>query len=430
MLRLPRTAITAAPLDSGTAAQVLFPASNGGIALPDPMLLAAPSFLASLADTLPTLLYDTLLGPYLANPALWPSSPSITLTAAAAAFAEIAPLLAADSPSLSTNPLHPTIRVLLTAPDGSVSPALLPAVAGRRSQHVFTAAVFSRALAALLSPDAALSVTARARIRHAAAPLAHLLFTTYYIPATSELSNIQTQFLVCHRLGIPLPFVSPPPPLHCHPRCPHYPPPTPIPVGHYLHNLAAHLLHHLACGAGGHRHRRHDAIVKLIAAIAQSLLSADVNTSDRLCSSSTSGTKVDIVITSHHRAPYVTALDVTVSCPLLPSHVAAAAASAEALFTARAAEKNAKHLPGCIDLDRFFLPVVFTTLLGIGPRESREYLDSLFSPLYVAELTAGGTGHEAHHRRLLFLQSLQASAVRATAHMAVALSQPPPPPAP
>ena len=143
-----------------------------------------------------------------------------------------------------------------------------------------------------------------------------------------------------------------------------------------------------------------------------------------------SGTKVDIVITSHHRAPYVTALDVTVSCPLLLSHVAAAAADVEKLFTARAAEKNAKHLPGCIDLDRYFLPVVFTTLLGIGPRESREYLDSLFSPLYVAELIAGGTGHEAHHRRLLFLQSLQASAVRATTNMSITLSRPPPMPAP
>ena len=111
----------------------------------------------------------------------------------------------------------------------------------------------------------------------------------------------------------------------------------------------------------------------------------------------------------------------TVSCPLLPSHVSAAAAAADTLFTARTAEKNAKHLPGCVDLDRHFLPIVFTTLLGIGPRESREYIDSLFSPLYIAELTAGGTGHEAHHRRLLFIQSLQASIVRATTHMATAL---------
>ena len=163
----------------------------------------------------------------------------------------------------------------------------------------------------------------------------------------------------------------------------------------------------------------------LIAAIAQSLLSAEVDTSERLCSSSSTGTKVDVVVTVHHRAPYVTAIDVTVSCPLLPSHVVAAAADAAALFTARAAEKNAKHLPGCVDLGRFFLPIVFTTLLGVGPRESREYIDGLFSPLYVAELAAGGSGHDAHHRRLIFIQSLQASLVRSTTQMATTLSLPP-----
>ena len=115
------------------------------------------------------------------------------------------------------------------------------------------------------------------------------------------------------------------------------------------------------------------------------------------------------------------AIDVTVSCPLLPSHVVAAASSATRLFDARAADKNEKHLTGCVDGGRAFLPVVFTTLLGLGPREARQYLDGLFSDLFVQERLAGGSGHDAHHRRLLFLQSLQASIVRATARMAYAL---------
>ena len=94
----------------------------------------------------------------------------------------------------------------------------------------------------------------------------------------------------------------------------------------------------------GLRHRRHDALARLIGKLAQSLLSADVDLKDRLCSSSTSGTKVDIVITTFHLPPYVVAIDVTVSCPLLPSYVASAALDANALFDARAAEKDAKHL--------------------------------------------------------------------------------------
>ena len=90
------------------------------------------------------------------------------------------------------------------------------------------------------------------------------------------------------------------------------------------------------------------------------------------------------------------------------SHVAAAAVSANALFVARAAEKNGKHLAGCVGLGRAFLPIVFTTLLGIVPKDAREYINSLFSDLYVAERLAGGSGHDANHRRDLFIMSLQA----------------------
>ena len=110
--------------------------------------------------------------------------------------------------------------------------------------------------------------------------------------------------------------------------------------------------------------------------------------------------------------------------PPLSSHVASAAASADALFIARAAEKNEKHLAGCVGLGRAFLPIVFTTLLGIGaqrPQDAREYISSLFSDLYVAERLAGGSG-AGHDANVLFMQSLQATVVRANARMAVVVS--------
>ena len=208
--------------------------------------------------------------------------------------------------------------------------------------------------------------------------------------------------------------------------CPHSPPSRPIPDAHYFSEFIGHLYHHMACGAGGFRHRRHDALVRLIADLARQLISADVDISNRLCSSSSKGTKVDIVVRTLDRPPYALAIDVTVSCPLVPSHVTSAACSADALFSARAAEKNGKHLAGCVALGRAFLPVVFTTLLGIGPRDAREYLSGLFSDLYVAERLAGGSGHDANHRRVLFIQSLQATVVRANTRMALVLSAPPP----
>ncbi len=126
------------------------------------------------------------------------------------------------------------------------------------------------------------------------------------------------------------------------------------------------------------------------------------------------------------RPPYAMAIDVTVSCPLVPSHVASTAASADALFIERAAEKNKKHLAGYVGLGRAFLPIVFATLLGVGPQDAHEYISNLFSDLYVAERLGGGSGHDANHRRVLFMQSLQATVVRANARMAVVLSTPPP----
>ena len=266
----------------------------------------------------------------------------------------------------------------------------------------------------MLLPASPLTTTARARLRHAAAPLAHSLFTIYYVPATSALSNSEVAFLYCHRLGLPPPGTPRRPPLHCHPKCPNFPPHCPMPPDHHLAVHARHLYHYLACGVTGLRHKRHDALAKLIAKIAEQLVSAETSTSSHLGSSTTSGTKVDIIIRTFHRPPYTLAIDVTVSCPMLPSHVAAAAADANALFTARAKEKDRKHLPGCVQLGRAFLPVVMTTLLGIGPRSARDWLDSLFSDLYVQEVAGGGTGSDAAHRRLLFVQSLQASAVRST----------------
>ena len=55
---------------------------------------------------------------------------------------------------------------------------------------------------------------------------------------------------------------------------------------------------------------------------------------------------------------------------------------------------------------------------------ARAWLDSLFSDLFVLivqEIAGGGTGSDAAHRRLLFVQSLQASATRATSRMAITL---------
>jgi len=108
---------------------------------------------------------------------------------------------------------------------------------------------------------------------------------------------------------------------------------------------------------------------------------------------------------------------------LLPAYAAAAAKNTAALFTARATEKYNKHLAGSIAQERTFLPVVFTTLGGLGPPESVHYLDSIFSETYAAELAATGTTRRTSHLRSLFLQSLLASLTASTADLASSLTR-------
>ena len=96
--------------------------------------------------------------------------------------------------------------------------------------------------------------------------------------------------------------------------------------------------------------------------------------------------------------------------------------SAAHIFDARALEKNNKHLAGSIAQGRTFLPIVFTTLGGIGPPEAVHYLDTLFSDSYASELAASGSTRHTAHARRLFYQSLLATLTKATADMASALT--------
>ena len=131
---------------------------------------------------------------------------------------------------------------------------------------------------------------------------------------------------------------------------------------------------------------------------------------------------MDLVVTDYSRHPNTTAIDITVSCPMLQSHAAAAARDAAALFAARAAEKNNKHLAGSIAQERAFLPIVFSTLGGIGPPEALHYLDAFFAESYAAERAATGTTRHTAHLRTSFLQSLLATLTSATADMASRLT--------
>ena len=72
-------------------------------------------------------------------------------------------------------------------------------------------------------------------------------------------------------------------------------------------------------------------------------------------------------------------LDLTISCPFLKAHFKKAVLDASSLFLTRETDKNLRHLEGEIAQGRVFMAFVLSTLGGIGPPSTVEWIDSLFS---------------------------------------------------
>ena len=264
----------------------------------------------------------------------------------------------------------------------------------------------------LLDCSAALTPYTSARLRASAAPLAGIPYTAYHLPTGTSLTDRQLQFAVLHRLGIPQPSIPSPPPPSCRPKCVISRPDNPFPPNHPLLPTLPHGYHPIACGAGPGRHRRHDALTVSFADTARLELGCTVDITKRLSTSLTSGRKSDCLISSMDLPSPLTSIDITVSCPLLPSHLAAASLDANSVFVNRATEKINKHLPGCVAAQQLFVPLVFTTLGGIGPSASRSLIDQLFQLSYTRELQVGGTGTATAYRRTSFLHRLHSILAR------------------
>ena len=79
-------------------------------------------------------------------------------------------------------------------------------------------------------------------------------------------------------------------------------------------------MHQLTCGCSPLRLRRHNALARCAATHLSTEADLEASLTANLHSSLTSATKVDLVLTSA-LAEHPTAIDFTVSCPLLPAYV-------------------------------------------------------------------------------------------------------------
>ena len=395
-----------------TAFQLRLPTTAGGISLPDPTTLATAAFTASLIDSLPALSLNPLLRPLLSDPTTFAASPLPTLAAFHTAFSAIA-----STPTLAVSPpydseLHDTVHSLLFDPATNLpSIANIRLLAHRHSQTVFSHALSRQLLATRLA--ACSDPIATARLRACALRGASSLLAAHSIPPGALLTNAEFNFFVCHRLGIYPPSITPTASLRCRPKCRTISAAKPINSAHPLYPTHRHCYHQITCGCSPLRHRRHDDLARLVAHHLGSEAGLDASVSANLHSSLTSGTKVDLVLSSF-ASEHPTAIDFTVSCPLLPTYAAAAALDAHAIITARAAEKTAKHASGSAARGRLFLPWVITTFGGIGPAAIWHFIDSIYatsSSLANLNLTSA---HAVAIRKAHFLASLQAVLIRSS----------------
>ena len=99
-----------------------------------------------------------------------------------------------------------------------------------------------------------------------------------------------------------------------------------------------------------------------------------------------------------------------------PSHLADAVTSSAHIFSARAAEKIAKHAAGCEALGRDYLSFILTTLGGVGPPAFVDFVRDAFLHASLTAIAAGTTtAADANHAFACFQQSLQALVARGNA---------------
>jgi hypothetical protein len=199
----------------------------------------------------------------------------------------------------------------------------------------------------------------------------------------------------------------------------------PLLPAHRLFLLRRHGYHQLTCGCSPLRLRRHKKLARCVANHLSSEGDLDASLAVNLHSSLTRGTKVDLVLSSA-LAEHPTAIDFTVSCPLLPSYLAAAVANPHAIVTARAAEKIAKHAAGSEHRGRLFLPWVFTTFGGIGPASIWYYIDSIYASSAALARLSQTSFHAVSARKAAFLACLQATLVRSCFEMLTTHTSAPP----
>ena len=114
--------------------------------------------------------------------------------------------------------------------------------------------------------------------------------------------------------------------------------------------------------------------------------------------------------------------DPTIICVQLPNYAPRAAKDVSAPLQTRHGEKTGKQ--GCTQANRRFLPVIITTLGGIGMSDFWDWWDTIWSEAVRAHADKGAPAHEAAEGKRRAVARLQAVITRHTANAIQNLAYP------
>jgi hypothetical protein len=408
LLGVTEGSISGAPASHARDVRACAPVSEGGCGLTDPVAARLPGFTGTFINIIGYLLENEILRPALLDTGAWPGSPSRILSEAhmllldyARAAAVYAPRPDPDAPT-NTNrtDFFTSFRGAVNA-GGGIDAVRLARAGQNHGQRHLARLAHRRDFAARIAKYP-LNDHAAATINSSKARGAQALYNAVAISDFTKLDRPQAQFLLCGRIGAPLPFLHSP--YQCHPDCAN------------KRLGCRHGFHMMQCPKFYLPSLRHNAMLRLIATVTDRWMGYMCLEGRYLEHTEAKKTAVDLLIMDpHHVNDWPLMADLTLSCVNLGKSLTEVCTDINRLFDRRTKEKDKKHAKACFNAKRSFLAMVFTTE-GSACHEFFVWWDRSWALATTLHELAGGNARTVARAKQQSMASLQAISVRHTAN--------------
>ena len=352
----------------GTIFQFLSPRAVGGSGTIDPTIAILPLSVASNVSSAAVVCTHPRLKQHTRHPEEWARSVSPTLKEFHTNFHTITEWPEYEDYWTQQARTHDSLYTRMLNTHKKTDIKMAKTVEEIKTQKPFTVITFRRRINRELQttdeerPHLELDQYAKARIRHAMMEAADDISTSITMPNELKLTQFEIQIQTMIRYGMDIPYITE---YECHNKCSICPPGQPLRPDHEECQAFKMGIHSLHCKSTL-LIRRHNHQVYELGRTAKDELQFMPDIRKAIGSSTTSGTKIDLLLISP-RHPPPKGFDITISHPLAKTHLPDSAKDARIIFLRRDLEKVDKHLPGMQKLEREYYTEVITVFGARGP---------------------------------------------------------------